>query len=197
MAKIGWGKWLAGAVAVAAGGAAYVYLKDRGPKPIHELLLAEGAYEIRAYPALLAIETVQHGSRDRALGNGFGLLADYMYGDGREGEPIPMIVPFMAEPASGGSWRVRFLIPEGFTADTLPPLPEGVSVVAIPARQMAAVKIAGKPDDRLFAAKGDELLAWVTAKGRAAAGTVRHAYYNSPLRPGPMRQNEVLVPLVG
>jgi len=44
---------------------------------------------------MLIVETVQHGSRDRALGNGFGLLADYMFGDKREGDEIPIILPVL------------------------------------------------------------------------------------------------------
>ncbi|RVT93398.1 SOUL family heme-binding protein [Sphingomonas crocodyli] len=198
--KFGWGKWVAGAVAVAAGGAAYLYLKERQAKaPRFELLAGEGAFELRRYPAMLAIETIQHGSRDRALGNGFGLLADYMFGGARadkdQDDEIPIAMPILAEPASGGSWRIRFLLPEGMARKDVPEPGEGIAIVEIPAREMAAVKVSGKPNDKLFADKAAELLRWVSAKARTAAGDVEHAYYNSPLKPGTVKQNEILVGL--
>lgn len=196
MAKIGWGKILAGLAAAAAAGATYAYLKERGPKsPRHETLLAEGAYEIRRYPALLLVETVQHGSRDRALGNGFGLLADYMFGEHREGDEIPMIVPVLAEPVAGGSWRIRFIIPEGYAREALPDPGPGIDIAELPPREVAALKFGGKPGDALLAAKEADLRAWVAARGREAAPAAEHGYYNSPLRPGPVRQNEILIEL--
>lgn len=196
MAKIGWGKILAGFAAAAAAGATYVYLKERSARsPLHETLLSEGGYEIRRYPALLLIETVQPGSRDRALGNGFGLLADYMFGEHREGDEIPMIVPVLAEPVTGGSWRIRFLIPEGYTRETLPVPGPGIAVAELPGREVAALKFGGKPSDQLLAAKEADLRAWIAAKERSAAEVAEHGYYNSPLRPGPIRQNEILIEL--
>ncbi|MDB5686848.1 MAG: heme-binding protein [Rhizorhabdus sp.] len=196
MAKIGWGKILAGIAAAAAAGATYAYLRERaGRSPRHETLLSEGAYEMRHYPALLLVETVQHGSRDRALGNGFGLLADYMFGENREGDEIPMILPVLALPVAGGSWRIRFLIPDGFTRETLPKPAQGLAITELPARDMAVLKFGGKPTDALLAAKEADLRVWIEAKGRVAAAVAEHGYYNSPLRPGPVRQNEVLVEL--
>jgi hypothetical protein len=196
MAKIGWGRILAGVAAAAAAGAAYVYLKDRAARsPVHETLHGEGAFEIRRYPALLVAETVQHGSRDRALGNGFGLLADYMFGEKREGDEIPMTVPVLAVPEPGGSWRVRFLMPEGYTKDTLPEPGPGIEIAELAARDVAAVKFGSKPTDRLLAAQEADLRAWIARVGQVSAGMAEQAYYNSPLRPGPIRQNEVLIPL--
>lgn len=200
MAKIGWGRILAGVAAVAAGGAAYVYFRQRAARaPIYQTLLADGGFEIRRYPALLAIETIQHGSRDRALGAGFALLSAYMYGEARDGEEIPMTLPFLAEPLMAGSgtrdWRIRFLIPEGHSAGSLPPPGAGIAIVEIPAQEMAAVKIAGQPSDRSFATNTKSLSGWLQSHERRGAGAGQQAYYNSPLMPGPLRPNEVLIPL--
>lgn len=196
MAKIAWGKILAGVAAAAVAGAAYAYFKDRSARTAaYEALLSDGAFEIRQYPELLAIETPQHGSRDRAVGNGFGLLADYMFGETRGGDEIPMTAPFLALASTDGGWIIRFLLPEDMTDDSLPDLPHGVGSVTLPSRCVAAIKFSGKPDDRLFAAREAELRSWIAGRGRNEAGPAEHAYYNSPLRPGPMRQNEILIPL--
>lgn len=196
MAKIGWGKILAGVATAAAAGAAYVYFKQRAARaPIHETLLSEGGFEIRRYPALLVLETAQYGTRDRALGNGFGLLADYMFGEGRDGEEIPIAMPVLAEALPGDAWRIRFLLPQGIDRDSLDPPGQGISIAEIPAREVAVVSVPGKPTDRLFAAKADELGRWIEAQGRRPAGEVEHAYYNSPLKPGTTLPNELFVPL--
>lgn len=197
MAKIGWGKILAGVAATAAAGAAYVYFKQRAaPPPLHETLLTDGAFEIRRYPALLVIETLQNGSRDRALGNGFGLLADYMFGEGREGEEIPITMPVLMAPMAEGVWRVRFLLPEGLDRARVDAPGPGIAVAEIPAREVAVNSVSGRPTDRLFASKTAELERWIKTRRRKTAGAAEQAYHNSPLKPGTSHPNEVLIPLV-
>ena len=196
MAKVGWGKILAGVATAAAAGAAYIYFKQRAAKTmLYERVSSDGAFEVRRYPAMLAIQTIQHGSRDRALGNGFGLLAGYMFGEGREGEEIPITMPVLAESLADGAWRISFLIPEGHDRASLVPPSQGIVIGGIPAREVAVVSVPGKPSDRLFAAKTAELRQWIEAGQMTAASTVEHGYYNSPLEPGPARPNEILIPL--
>lgn len=196
MAKIGWGKILAGVATAAAAGAAYVYFKQRAARaPIHETLISDGGFEIRRYPALLVLETIQQGTRDRALGNGFGVLADYMFGEGRDGDEIAITMPVLAEAMPGDGWRIRFLLPQGVARDSLDPPGPGVSITEIPAREIATIVVPGQPTDRLFAAKASELRRWIAAKGRGAANGVEHAYYNSPLKPGTTMPNELFVTL--
>jgi hypothetical protein len=197
MAKIGWGKWLAGAVAVAAGGAAYVYLRQRQANtPIHTTILSDGAFEIRQYPALMMLETLQHGSRDRALGNGFGLMADYMFGESRDGAEIPIAVPFFAVPLSEGRWKIRFILPADQAREGFPALGEGLDLVDIPPREMAAISFPAKLGEAFYGAKERDLSDWIGRQGRSIGGGREHAYYNSPLKPGTSRPNELLVPLV-
>jgi len=196
MARFGWGKILAGVAATAAAGAAYIYFKQRAARPpVHETLLSEGGFEIRRYPALLVLETIQHGSRDRALGNGFGLLADYMFGEARKGEEIPITMPVLTAPLADAAWRVRFLLPESQDRAALEMPGPGISLAEIPAREVAVISVPGKPTDRGFAARTAELEQWITGQGRTAAGTAELAYYTSPLKPEAGRANEVLIPL--
>jgi hypothetical protein len=196
MAKIGWGKVLAGVAATAAAGAAYIYFRQRAARaPIYETLLSDGGFEIRRYPALLVIETLQNGSRDRALGNGFGLLADYMFGEGREGEEIPIAMPVLTVPVSDGVWRIQFVIPDGVDRDSLEAPGPGIAIAEIPVRELAVVSVPGQPTDRSFAAKTIELERWMKSRRLKRAGPAEQAYYNSPLKPGTSHPNEVLIPL--
>lgn len=196
MAKIGWGRILAGVATAAAAGAAYVYFKQRaGRAPLYETLLSDGDITLRRYPALLVIQTVQHGSRDRALGNGFGRLANVMFGDGREREEIPITMPVLTATLADGGWLIRFLLPQGIDRRRLEPLGDDLTIAEIPERDVAAISVSGKPSDRLFAARAAELRRWMKAHKRSASGSPEHAYYNSPLEPGTKLNNELLIPL--
>jgi len=194
MARIGWGKILAGVVGVAAAGATYFYLRERSSEtPKHEVLRSEGAFELRRYPALLVAETVQRGRRDRALGNGFGLLADYIFAESREGEEIAMTAPVLAQVEGKGAWRIRFIMPSVWTRGTLPKPGPGVAIGEVPERRVAAVKFGGRADNQSLAAKEVELREWLDKEGLSAASGAEHAFYNSPFIPGPLRHNEVLI----
>lgn len=188
------GRWLAAVAGVAAAGAAWVYLRDKRPwTPPYAIDASEGAVELRVYPAITVAATVQPGKRDRALGNGFGLLADYAFGEGREGEELPMTVPLIATPVGKRGWEVRLPIPDG-RAEGLAAA-GGVSIATIPARAVAAIRFSGKADDALLAAQEAELRGWLEARGIAVTGAVEHALYNSPMLPGRARHNEVWLPV--
>lgn len=190
------GRWAAAAAGIAVAGAGLWWLRERATeRPEHETLLADGDFEIRRYPALVTAETVQIGTRDRALGNGFGLLADYIFASGREREPIAMTVPVISEAVGASEWRTRFVMPKACPAETLPAPGAGITIGSLPARTIAVLNVGGKVDDRVLATKRGELLARIAAHGRQA-GTVQYAFYNSPFIPGPLRHNEVWAELL-
>ena len=202
MARIGLGKVLAGvaglAVAGAAAGMTWKWLRERANEtPAYETLVADGAFELRGYPALLAAETVQPGKRDRSMGNGLGLLADYFFAETRGGEEIAMTTPVIAVGESGGGWRVRLIIPAIWTRETLPEPGAGIAIMDLPPRRMAVVRFAGRGDDALLAEKEAQLRDWILAQGRTAAGEAEHCFYNSPFMPGRLRHNEVMIAVTG
>lgn len=197
MAKINWGKVLAGAARVGAGlaaaGAAWFYLREKGIEtPAHETLDSDGNFEVRHYPAILAAETIQAGSRDRALGNGLGLLADYFFAESREGDEVPMTAPLFAV-RGGNGWTVRIATPARIARADLPQPGSGVEIVEIPERKVAVLRFGGRADDQMLAAKEIELRRWIESRWLTPVGPVEHAFYNSPVMPGPLRSNEVLI----
>lgn len=193
MARIGLGKILTGVAGLAAAGAAWMYLREKSVEtPDHETLESGGLFEIRRYPALIMAETRQHGSRDRALGNGFGLLADYIFAESREGDEIAMTAPVFAVP-DGKDWLIRFVMPKALARDDLPEPGPGVRIVELPARTVAVLRFGGRADDKLLEAKAGELRARLAEKGIEPSGPIEHAFYDSPIMPGPLRQNEVII----
>ena len=202
---------LAGAALGAAliGGAAVYYFREKQTEePDYRALTTDGDYQIRDYPALTVAETVVEGPRKKALGDGFRLLADYIFAKSRDGEELPMTVPVMQDGGSPmasdpplfdddleGGWRTRFVMTAGRTTDDLPEPPDGIELVELAPRKVAVVSFAGRPDDRELAAQEDRLRGWLARRGETSDAEPEYAFYNSPMIPGPLRRNEVWLPL--
>lgn len=187
---------LGGLGALAAAGAAFFYLREtRSEEPEHAVLTRKGRFELRSYPALLIAETVQTGARERATNRGFLKLASYIFAEEREGDPIKMTAPVLLEPTTDGlaGWKVRFIMPAEWTAETLPAPGPDVGINDIPARTVAAIRFSGYADDAKLAEKEAELRRWIDESGFKVRGDAEYALYNSPVIPGPLRRTEVLI----
>lgn len=158
----------------------------------YEVLQADGAVELRAYPPLIVAEVTRAGSRDQAVRAGFGPLARYIFAQERGGEKIAMTAP-VTQTSAGSSWAVRFIMPSGYTLDRLPkPSGGDVKLVQLPPSRRAAIRFSGWWSDALFTEKNAELLAWMAKHDLAPVGQPTFAYYNDPFTPGFLRRNEIL-----
>lgn len=178
------GAGVAAAVATTIG---YLLLSKRDDAAFRTLE-REGAFSVRDYPRLRVVETVSDGLRESALARGFLALADYVGGAGR---PVPL---FADGDEDGRGWRTRLVVPPRLV-EALPDPDEDVTVRDLPARRIAAVRFAGEPTEEVLDAQEDALRDWMRANRLRAAGPVEHAFYNPPFTPGPLRRNEVLIPL--
>ena len=203
---------LAGAAAVGAalvGGAFLYYLREQQTEEAdYRTLATDGDFQIREYPALTVAETLVHGPRAEALGEGFRALADYIFAKSRDGEKLAMTVPVVQDAgdpmasdpplfddALEGAWRTRFVMPAGRFLENLPAPPDGVELVEIESRRVGVISFAGRPDDRGLAEQEDRLRGWLARRGEASEAEPEYAFYNSPVIPGPLRRNEVWLAL--
>lgn len=203
---------LTGAAAMAGvallGGAIYYMRERETEEPDFRALTTDGDYQIRDYPAMTVAETVVEGPRRDSLDQGFRILADYIFAKSREGEELAMTAPVLqdgGDPMASdppmfdddleGAWRTRFVMPDGRTATDLPEPPDGVDLIEIPARKVAVVRFSGRADDELLAQQEDRLRGWLARRGEAVDAEPEYAFYNSPMIPGPLRRNEVWLPL--
>ncbi len=186
---------------VAAIGAGIFFAKDKAtPRPSYDTVGEDGEFTIREYPALTVAETVVYGVVDRkqAQNDGFRTLADYIFAKSRDGEKIAMTAPVLVDRDSSGpdeAWRVRFVMPEGENEATLPSPPAGVTLREIPARRVGAVEFSGLWTDDALESNEVGLRQWLESEGETGAGRVEYAFYDAPMIPGPLRRNEVLIPL--
>lgn len=191
-------RWIAAGVALSAMGAAAVYAQYRQTEqPDYATVSAAEDFELRDYPALVVAEVSHSGSRERASGASFRRLAAYIFAQDRPagGEKIAMTSPVLQDETQPGEWRMRFVMPSQYTLDTLPPAPADITLTQMPARRMAAVRFSGNGAGRDLALMEARLRDWITSQGMMPAGEAEFAFYDAPMVPGPLRRNEVLIPV--
>ncbi len=192
------GRWIAAGLGLAAVGAAVVYAQYRNTEePDYALVRADGDFELRDYPALVVAEVTSTGDRQRASGPSFRRLAAYIFAQDRPagGEKIAMTAPVLQDETRPGEWRMRFVMPAKYTLATLPPSPSDITLTQTPARRMAAVRFSGDGGQRDLALMEARLRDWMAGQGLNPSGEAEFAFYDAPMIPGPLRRNEVLIPV--
>ena len=180
-------------------------------EPSYSVSLQAGDAEVRDYPALIAAEVTVPGDQDAAASAGFRLLAGYIFGGNRRKESIAMTAPVVQEPAKGEkiamtapvvqtqegpSWTVRFIMPKGYTLETLPtPNDARVRLVALPPARLAVIRFTGLAFSGDVARRTTELRAFIAAHQLRATGTPSLARYNPPWTLWFLRRNEVMIPV--
>lgn len=172
-------------------------------------------FEVRQYPRYLIAETEVSGDFDEVGNQGFRILAGYIFGDNRqrekidmtapvsqrpaqdEGEKLEMTAPVTQRPASGGSggdYVISFVMPSGYSLDSLPePKDPRVQLRERPARLMAAHRYTGRWTESNYRRHENRLLKGLRAAGLEPIGEPIYARYNSPFSLWFLRRNEVLV----
>lgn len=181
---------------------------DEPPYAVVESL--SDGIEIRSYPQRIAAETTLDASKsDNPSGEGFRILAGYIFGGNtvrqkiamtapvevdRPGEKIAMTAP-VEMTASSGAMTMRFFMPSHYALGDLPePNDPRVKLVVIPATTVAVITFSGLSDKinqpeelRLRAALSDT--PWIMA------GPATAYYYNPPWTLPFLRKNEVVIPV--
>ncbi len=184
-----------GGLLAAIGAGLFLLRASKADQPDYRLIERDGDFEIREYPAMVTAATESHGPRAAALNRGFDILANYIFAKSRPGKKIAMTAPVLSDGSSTSRWRTRFIMPAGTARADLPSAPGGVTLENEPPRRVAAVRFAGRADDALLASKEGALRSWLQLRNLPSEAKAEHAFYNSPMMPGPLRRNEVLVTL--
>jgi SOUL heme-binding protein len=180
-------------------------------EPAYQVLETYPEFELRRYgPTLVAVTEVS-GDFDGAGNQAFRRLADFIFGNNAAGEKIEMTAPVTQAPARGtggasgapsetitpepqGHYRVSFVMPGRFTAETLPaPKDPGIQIRGEPPRTLAARRYSGRWTWENYHDNETVLLDAVRAAGLTPVGPTLYARYNAPFIPWFLRRNEVLV----
>ncbi|MBA4281031.1 MAG: heme-binding protein [Ralstonia sp.] len=200
------------------GAGAWIYVVSTVEQPKYSTVLADGAIEVRDYPALVVAEVTRRGDRGSAVRAGFSPLAGYIFARNRPGDSVSMTAPVTQtqtpqadqkiamtapvtqtpaqpndEDPANAIWLIRFIMPSQYTLATLPRAAgDDVRLLDVPASRRAAIRFSGVATDALIDANERALRAWLSARAITILGAPTYAYYNDPFTPGFLRRNEVL-----
>lgn len=188
------------------------YLSSRVEQAPYVVLSRGEEYEIREYAAHIEAQTTVEGTYTEGLESGFRIIAGYIFGGNqikekiamtapvtagsRSSEKIAMTAPVMVRADENTTRTVAFVMPKEYTLETLPtPTDPRVTLVAVPARKMAALRFSWYATPSRVVAKEAALLAALTRDKVTVIGPPSYAGYNAPWTPPWMVRNEVLVPV--
>ena len=177
-------------------------------EPIYQTQMQEGNFEIREYASYLVAEVFMEGEDfDEAPGDGFRILADYIFGNNLShsasvqmagkaeaaSENIAMTAPVqMDQGEQPDQWRMAFSLPSKWNLETAPvPNDQRVNLREILPERMVVLQFSGRMGARDLEEKEQELRQWATKQGITVVGSVRTARYDPPWTLPFLRKNEV------
>ncbi|MBK9147110.1 MAG: heme-binding protein [Flavobacteriales bacterium] len=185
---------LIGLIIAFVGVQAYTTMSTQGtPQQPYTVLKTIGDLEVRRYPEALTASVLKPGTTYKEVSSsGFRSLAGYIFGGNTEEKKIAMTAPVHMEMGADSS-RMRFVMPEGLTMDSLPtPNDPSVKLERVPEEVLAVLRFGGFSNDEKIAEHADELLQQVKAAGLEPMGPVRFMGYDPPWQLV-ARRNEVVV----
>jgi hypothetical protein len=178
--------------------------------PVYQVVAEKSGYEIRQYDEYLVAETVVAGDYEAALGDGFRIIADYIFGNNtatasiamtapvleERSEKIAMTVPVLAAESETKQRVIAFVLPAQYTLATLPlPNNPAVSLRVVPAHTVAVRRFTWYATEKRIANETAQLEASLLRDGVAVVGVPQVAQYNPPLSFPLTRRNEIIIPI--
>jgi hypothetical protein len=180
-------------------------------EPPFTATLKEGDFEVREYPSLIAAEVSVTGERGDAVSAGFRLLAGYIFGGNTKKQSIAMTAPVtqsaaenekiamtapVTQSGSEAGWTVRFIMPQGYTLDTLPtPNDPKVKLVPLAPARFAVVQFSGLAKEPDIIEQTQLLNAYIAKQKLTPTGPATLARYDPPWTLWFLRRNEVMIPV--
>jgi hypothetical protein len=201
--------WIAAAVVIVAGFAAWGPIVSQVDEPPHRVERAAKPFELRVYEPMLVAEVTVKGERDEAISQGFRLLADYIFGNNTSAEKlamtapvtqqetsikIPMTAPVLQQQEGENIWQVRFVMPASYKKISELPQPNNteVKLLQVPERRFAVIRFSGSSSASNLDEHRAKLAEFVKSEGLKPIGEPLLAFYNPPWTLPFFRRNEVL-----
>ena len=165
----------------------------------YTLVLADGAMEIRDYPALIVAQTPMPEAGNQSQNNGFMNLFRYISGQNEGQQKIAMTTPVLvvgtaSRSAPATNAAMAFVMPAKYALNDLPrPVATNVALRRVEAARYATRRFTGLRHDALLTRETEALLRWMEARQLVPLDTPFFAFYDPPWTPGFLRRNEVLV----
>ena len=176
-------------------------------QPEYEVVESQGAIEIRDYAPMIVAEVSVPGDREKAIGDGFRLIADYIFGNNvsaqevamtapviqQAGEKIAMTAP-VTQRGGGDVWMVRFVMPSEYSLHTLPrPNNAQVTLKELAGKRFAVIRFSGRARGKSLEEQTRKLEAYIEARNLQAVSEPTYAFYNPPWTLPFLRRNEIML----
>ena len=176
-------------------------------KPDYKVIQSEQNIEIRQYEPMIIAEVEVDGKREDAIGDGFRLLADYIFGNNtvqqvismtapvqqKENQKIAMTAPVQQQ-STGKSWRMSFVMPSKYSMDSLPvPNNNRVRLKEILTKKFVVIEFSGTNSNENVTEHENQLMNYIEANQIKINGSPKYAFYNAPWTLPFMRRNEVMI----
>ena len=175
-------------------------------KPDYKVIQSEQNIEIRQYEPMIIAEVEVDGKREDAIGDGFRLLADYIFGNNtvqqvismtapvqqKENQKIAMTAPVQQQ-SMGKSWRMSFVMPSKYSMDSLPvPNNNRVRLKEILTKKFVVIEFSGTNSSENVTEHENQLMNYIEANQIKIIGSPKYAFYNAPWTLPFLRRNEVM-----
>ena len=176
-------------------------------KPDYKVIQSEQNIEIRQYDPMIIAEVEVDGKREDAIGDGFRLLADYIFGNNtvqqvismtapvqqKENQKIAMTAPVQQQ-STGKSWRMSFVMPSKYSVDSLPvPNNNRVRLKEILTKKFVVIEFSGTNSNENLIEHENQLMNYIEANQIKINGSPKYAFYNPPWSLPFLRRNEVMI----
>ena len=179
-------------------------------EPRYTVVRQYDGFEVREYAPYLVAEVVVPGPADEAGGQGFRILAGYIFGKNKGERKISMTAPVTQSPAPAtiemttpvtrapvtGGYVVQFTMPGEYILETLPePLDPQVKLREISGGRFAVIRYTGTWSECNYDEHLEKLERGLKAAGLRTTGSPIYSRYNAPYVPWFMRRNEIWLKL--
>jgi len=172
----------------------------------------DGDFAVRRYPALVLASVEAAGTREAALDAALPTLRAFIEGGNASDTVIDTTRPMLQAPVDAAAtpgaplaeaddfaedeWIVSFVMPNWFTAATLPqPGAAAITISSEFSARVAVVSFSGFAGEEDLRSETADLLAFMAEQGLTAAGPPRYAIYDPPWRLPFLRHHEVQIPV--
>lgn len=178
-------------------------------QPNYQVITSEQGIDIRQYMPMIIAEVEMRGEREEAIGEGFRMLADYIFGNNTAQQGIAMTAPVqqqnsekiamtapVQQQAQNGVWTISFVMPSEYSIDTLPkPNNEIVTIKEVLPKRYAVIQFSGLNSNENIARQEKQLLQYIENNKIKTVGPAKYAFYNPPWTLPFMRRNEIMLEL--
>lgn len=145
---------------------AWSIIGSRGEQSKYDVVSVKNDIDVRDYTPMIVAEVETTGEREEAIGRGFNILADYIFGNNKSRSKVAMTAPVTQQPSQkiamtapvtqksiDGKWQVRFMMPSSFDLASLPqPNNAAIRIKQVAAKRFVAIRFSGIPSESVLIA---------------------------------------------